>query len=52
MILPILHNVTAEQVEEKYETITDIQFINSADYTPDDIALLFARQLIKRLKEQ
>lgn len=52
LILPILHKVTVEQVEEKYKTLTDIQFINSADYSTNDIALLFARQLIKRLKEQ
>ena len=52
LILPILHKVTAEQVERKYKTLTDIQFINSADYSSNEIALLFARQLIKRLKEQ
>lgn len=50
LILPILHNITIEQLREKYPSIADIQAIDSAKYTCDQIALLFARQLIKRLK--
>lgn len=50
LILPILHNITVEQLKEKYPSIADIQAIDSAKYTCDHIALLFARQLIKRLK--
>lgn len=50
LILPILHNITIEQLKEKYPSIADIQAIDSSKYTCDQIALLFARQLIKRLK--
>lgn len=50
LILPILHNITIDQLKEKYPSIADIQAIDSSKYTCDQIALLFARQLIKRLK--
>lgn len=50
LILPILHNISIEQLKEKYPSIADIQAIDSSKYTCDQIALLFARQLIKRLK--
>ena len=39
-----------EQLKEKYPSIADIQAIDSSKYTCDQIALLFARQFIKRLK--
>ena len=50
LILTILHNITIDQLKEKYPSIADIQAIDSSKYTCDQIALLFARQLIKRLK--
>lgn len=50
LILPILHNITIEQLKEKYPSIADIQAIDSSKYNCDQIALLFARQFIKRLK--
>ena len=50
LILPILHNITAEQLKEKYPSVADIQGIPSDKYSCDQIALLFAKQLIKRLK--
>lgn len=50
LILPILHNITIEQLKEKYPNVADIQAIDSSKYNCDQIALLFARQLIKRLK--
>ncbi len=50
LILPILHNITITQLKDKYPTIADIQAIDSKQYTCDQIALKFARQLIKRLK--
>ncbi len=50
LILPILHNITVQQLKEKYPSVADIQAIDSRKYTCDQIALLFARQLIKRLK--
>lgn len=50
IILPVVHNITISQLSEKYPSIAEIQAINSGDYTYDQIALLFASQLIKRLK--
>lgn len=52
IILPLLHNITTEQLENKYPDIADIQAINTSDYNCDEIVHLFAEQLIKRLKEQ
>ena len=50
LILPILHNITINQLYEKYPTVADLQAIESSKYTCDQIAIMFARQLIKRLK--
>lgn len=49
-ILPIVHNITVDDLKRKYPSISEIQAIDSNDYTCDEIALLFARQFIKRLK--
>jgi len=50
IILPILYNITIEQLKAKYPVVSDIQVLNSKDYSCDEIALKFAAQLIKRLK--
>lgn len=52
LILPIVHNITNEDLRKKYPSVADIQAIDSKAYSCDEIALLFARQLIKRLKAQ
>lgn len=51
LILPIIHNITTQQLRDKYPRVADIQAIDSSKYSCDEIALLFAEQLIKRLKE-
>lgn len=50
LILPIVHNITMQQLQENYPNVADIQAIDSSKYNCDQIALLFAKQLIKRLK--
>ena len=50
IILPILHNITIEKLQAKYPKIADIQALDSSKYSCDEIALKFAEQLIKRLK--
>lgn len=50
IILPILHNISVNQLGEKYPSIADIQTISSEKYNCDKIALLFAKQYISRLK--
>lgn len=52
LILPIVHNITNEDLQKKYPYVADIQAIDSKAYSCDEIALLFARQLIRRLKAQ
>ena len=50
IILPILHNITVEQLKAQYPAIAEIQALDSAKHSCDEIALKFAAQLIKRLK--
>lgn len=50
LILPIIHNITAEELKRKYPNVADVQAVDSEKYTSDEIALMFAKQLIKRLK--
>ena len=50
IVLPILHNISVAQLQKKYPAVADIQALDSSKYTCDEIALLFARQLINRLR--
>ncbi|SDI57180.1 TIR domain-containing protein [Pseudobutyrivibrio sp. 49] len=50
IILPIVHGISNDDLRNMYPEVADIQTIDSKDYSCDEIALLFARQLIQRLK--
>jgi hypothetical protein len=50
IILPLLHNISIDQLKVHYPAIADIQALATNDFTCDEIALQFAAQLIKRLK--
>lgn len=50
VILPILYNVEPMEVFAKYPALSDIQFIKASDYDCKDIAIKFARELIKDLR--
>lgn len=52
LILPILKNITLGQLQQEYPSVADIQAIDSKKYSTDEIALMFAKQLIKRLKTE
>ena len=52
LILPIVHNITNDDLKNKYPSVAEIQAIDSQNYSCDEIALLFARQFIKRLKAE
>lgn len=52
IILPIIHNISVQQLAQKYPAVADIQAIDSSKYSCDEIALLFAKQLIKKYKMQ
>lgn len=50
IILPIVHNITIKQLQDKYPAISNIQVLDSSKYSCEQIALEFASQLINRLK--
>ena len=50
IVLPLLYDITLEQLKEKYPALCDIQAIKTKDYTTDEIVILFAKELIKRYK--
>ena len=50
MILPIIHGITNEELTKHYPEIGEIQAISSSDHSEEEIAILFAKAFIKRLK--
>lgn len=50
IILPLLYNITFEDVKLHYPELEFIQSLKVCDHTNDEITLLFARELIKRYK--
>lgn len=50
IVLPILHNITRDQLIEQYPELEEIQVIDTANQSSEDITILFAKELIKRYK--
>ena len=50
IVLPLLHNVSLDMLEERYPLLADIQCIDTVRYSKEDITVLFAKELIKRLR--
>ena len=50
IILPLLHGITFEKLRDHYPELSDIQSIKSENYTNEQIAILLAKELIKRYK--
>lgn len=50
LILPIIHGITNEDLATNYPDLAEIQTISSADLSEEQIAILFANILIRRLK--
>ena len=50
IVLPILHNITVEQMKEKHPRLSDTQAMKAIEHSIEGIAVLFAEQFIKRLK--
>lgn len=50
LILPILHGVSIKTISKKYPRIATIQAIQTSKMSPKDISILFASQMIARLK--
>lgn len=51
IILPILHNISMEDLRNKYPDIADIQALNTKNQTCEAISIEFAKLLIQRLKQ-
>ena len=50
IILPLLHDITFDELAEQYPSLSEIQCIKTCDYSKEQICILFAKELIKRLK--
>ena len=52
LVLPIIHNITNDDLRKKYPLVAAIQTVDSRKLSCDEIAIMFARQFIKRLKAE
>lgn len=50
IVLPLLHNISLDMLKAQYPTLGDIQVITTERYSKEEVAILFAKELIKRLK--
>ena len=50
IILPLLFGVSQEQLNEKYPQLADIQCLDTTNHSFESIAILFAKELLKRLR--
>ena len=50
IVLPLLYDISIEKMKEKYPSLEEIQVIETNKYTKEEIVILFAKELIKRIK--
>lgn len=50
IILPLLYNITREDMLKKYPFLEEIQYISSEKCSVEEICILFAKELIKRIR--
>ncbi len=50
IVLPLLHNISIKTFKNKYPFLENIQVIDTKKNSKKDIAILFAKELIKRLR--
>lgn len=50
IILPLLHKISVDDLKAKYPDVGEIQCISTDKYSKDQVALLLAKELIKRYK--
>lgn len=50
IVLPLLYNITLDELKEHYPELGDIQCINSNDCSKEEIVILLAKELIKRYR--
>ncbi|MCR5803731.1 MAG: toll/interleukin-1 receptor domain-containing protein [Clostridia bacterium] len=51
IVLPLLYNISISEMTSKYPHLSEIQAIESTKLTNQDITILLAKEIIKRLKE-
>lgn len=51
IILPLLHGISIDDLRDHYPELGDIQAISDSEYDVKDVTILFARQLLKRCRE-
>lgn len=50
IVLPLLYGISVQDLQAQYPTLSEIQCVSSDKMNQDQICILFAKQLIKRLK--
>lgn len=50
IILPLLHNISFDELRDHYPALEAIQAIKSSDYSVEEIAIQLAKELIKRYR--
>jgi len=50
IILPLLFGVSQEQLREEYPQLADIQCLDTTNHSYESIVILFAKELLKRLR--
>ena len=50
IVLPLLHGISRMEMLNHYPSLEEIQYINTNDYSKEEIAILLAKELIKRYK--
>ena len=51
IVLPLLYNVSLDEMKKHYPFLSEIQALDNSKYTIEGITILFAKELIKRLRE-
>lgn len=50
IVLPLLHGISLDELKEQYPKLEEIQVIDTDNYSKEEIAILFAKELIKRYR--
>ena len=50
IVLPLLHGITLDELKAQYPALEEIQVIDTETHSKEEIAILFAKELIKRYR--
>lgn len=51
VVLPLLLGIGRDELIEHYPSLGEIQYISAADFSVEEICILFAKELIKRIRD-